>query len=60
MNELMKCTCPCFTPHRTALAEIAQEIVSLPRLAMLSTRCFSKISPHNGKFNFDQNFFIID
>ncbi len=40
MIEWMKRTCPCFTPLRIALTESARETVSLPRLAMLSTRFF--------------------
>ncbi len=36
----MKHICPCFTLSRITLAESARQTVSLPRLAMLSTRCF--------------------
>ncbi len=36
----MKRICPCFTPPWIMLTESAQETVSLPRLAMLSTRFF--------------------
>ncbi len=42
----MKHICPCFTPSQTALAESNRETVSLPRLAMLSTRCFSLEQVH--------------
>ncbi len=35
MNQI----CLCFTPSR--IAESARETESLPRLAMLSTRCFN-------------------
>ncbi len=37
----MKHIFPCFTPFWIALVESPRGTVSLPRLAMLSTRCFS-------------------